>query len=163
MTMAFLTHEPLDPGAVQAEVSAASRGGIASFVGVVRDHHGGRAVTGLSYSAYEPMAELVCAEIVVEAERRWPVRLAIRHRLGELSVGDFAVVVAAAGGHRDEAFAACRYAIEEVKRRVPIWKRETYADGSEEWVDPTRQEVASSEKRGQEVASSEKREGSTVA
>jgi molybdopterin synthase catalytic subunit len=147
MTMAFLTHEPLDPGALQAEVSAASRGGIASFVGVVRDHHGGRSVTALSYSAYGPMAELICADIVAEAERRWPVRVAVRHRLGELSVGDFAVVIAAAGGHRDEAFAACRYAIEEVKRRVPIWKRETYADGSEAWVDPTAEGVAKSEAR----------------
>ncbi len=145
--MGFLTHEPLDPGALQAQVAAASRGGIATFIGVVRDHDGGRAVTALSYSAYEPMAELVCAEIVVEAERRWPVRVAIRHRLGELSIGDFAVVVVAAGGHRDEAFAACRYAIEEVKRRVPIWKLETYADGSTAWVDPTQSGMAKREER----------------
>ena len=86
-------------------------------------------------------------KIVAEAERKWPVRVAIRHRLGELAIGDTAVVVVAAGGHRDEAFAACRYAIEEIKRRVPIWKLERYADGSTAWVDPTREGVAKSEER----------------
>jgi molybdopterin synthase catalytic subunit len=133
-------------------VASADRGGIASFVGLVRDHQGGRTVTALSYSAYEPMAELMCAEIVAEAERKWPVRVAVRHRLGDLAIGEAAVVVAAGGGHRDEAFAACRYVIEELKRRVPIWKRETYADGTVEWVDPTAEGVAKSEgQRGEGV------------
>jgi molybdopterin synthase catalytic subunit len=162
--MPFLSHDPLDLGALLAECSASSRGGIASFVGLVRDHHDGRGVTALSYSAYEPMAEQVGAEIVSETEGKWPVRVAIRHRLGDLAIGDMAVAVVVAGGHREEAFAACRYAIEEIKRRVPIWKLETYADGSTAWVDPTAtQELASSEKRDQEVASSEKREGSGIA
>jgi molybdopterin synthase catalytic subunit len=75
--------------------------------------------------------------VVAEAMGRWPVRIALRHRLGDLEVGDVAVAIAAAGAHRDEAFAACRYVIEEVKRRVPIWKRERFADGTEEWVNPT--------------------------
>ena len=145
--MPFLSHDPLAPGTLLAECAASNRGGIASFVGLVRDHQDGRAVTALSYSAYEPMAEQVGAEIVAEAERKWPVRVAIRHRLGELAIGDTAVVVVAAGGHRDEAFAACRYAIEEIKRRVPIWKLETYADGSTAWVDPTREGVVKSEER----------------
>lgn len=133
-------------------MASADRGGIASFVGLVRDHQGGRTVTALSYSAYEPMAELMCAEIVAEAERKWPVRVAVRHRLGDLGIGEAAVAVAAGGGHRDEAFAACRYVIEELKRRVPIWKRETYADGTVEWVDPTAEGVAKSEgQRGEGV------------
>ena len=149
--MGYLSHEPLDVSALQTQVTKADRGGIASFVGLVRNHQGGRTVAALAYSAYEPMAELVCAEIVAEAERRWPVRVALRHRLGELAIGDPAVAVAAAGGHRDEAFAACRYVIEELKRRVPIWKRETYADGSTVWVDPTTQGVATSEERSGEA------------
>ena len=133
-------------------MASADRGGIASFVGLVRDHQCGRTVTALSYSAYEPMAELMCAEIVAEAERKWPVRVAVRHRLGDLGIGEAAVAVAAGGGHRDEAFAACRYVIEELKRRVPIWKRETYADGTVEWVDPTAEGVAKSEgQRGEGV------------
>jgi molybdopterin synthase catalytic subunit len=100
-------------------------------------------VQELEYVAYEPMAESIAAEIVSEAEGRWPVTVALRHRLGRLALGDVAVAIVAVGDHRDEAFAACRYVIEEVKRRVPIWKREKYADGTEAWVDPTRaREVA---------------------
>ena len=88
----------------------------------------------LDYEAYGPMAESECARIVRESETRWPVRVALQHRIGRLGVGDTAVVVAAAGAHRAEAFEACRYVIEELKRRVPIWKRERYADGTEVWV-----------------------------
>lgn len=134
----FLTRDPLDLAALVAQVSSARRGGIATFLGVVRDHHDGRVVQELEYSAYEPMAESVAREIVSETERRWRVTVALRHRLGRLALGDAAVAIAAAGDHRDEAFAACRYVIEEVKRRVPVWKRERYADGTEAWVDPTR-------------------------
>lgn len=133
----YLTAEPLDLIGLVADVAGPERGGIATFLGLVRDHHGGRAVVDLSYSAYQPMAEGVCAAIVGEAEARWPVRVALRHRLGNLAIGDAAVAVAAAGDHRDEAFAACRYVIEELKRRVPIWKKEHYADGTVAWVDPT--------------------------
>lgn len=135
--MAFLSEAPLDLAALVAEVSAADRGGIATFLGLVRDHHEGRDVLRLEYSAYPRMAEAECEAIVAEAMGRWPVRIAVRHRLGTLAVGDAAVAVAAAGAHRDEAFAACRYLIEELKRRVPIWKKEFYADGSVGWVEPT--------------------------
>ena len=88
----------------------------------------------LDYSAYGPMAEAECARIVAEAEARWPVAVALQHRIGALAIGDAAVAMVAAAAHRDEAFAACRYVIEEVKRRVPIWKREHYADGTVAWV-----------------------------
>lgn len=132
--VAFLTESALDLPALVAEVAADDRGGIASFLGTVRDHHQGRAVQALEYSAYSPMAEAECARIVDETERHWPVRVALRHRVGLLEIGDAAVAIAVAAAHRDEAFAACRHVIEEVKRRVPIWKRERYADGSVEWV-----------------------------
>lgn len=135
--MPFLTDEPLDLAGLVSEVSAADRGGVATFLGLVRDHHEGRGVLRLEYSAYGPMAEAECQAIVAEAEARWPVRVAVRHRLGTLAVGDAAVAVAAGGAHRDESFVACRYVIEELKRRVPIWKREFYADGSVGWVEPT--------------------------
>jgi len=136
--LAYLTTAPLDLGRLVARVSAPARGGIACFLGVVRDHHGGRAVESLDYSAYEPMAEAECARVVAEARARWQAEVALEHRLGHLEVGDAAVAIAAAAPHRDAAFAACRYVIEEVKRRVPIWKRERYADGTEVWVDPSR-------------------------
>ena len=145
MSVAFLSAQPLELTELLASVASPERGGVTSFIGLVRDHHDGRPVRGLAYTAYEPMAEAMCGEIVAEAESRWPVRVALKHRLGELTVGDAAVAIAAAGNHRDEAFAACRYVIEELKRRVPIWKRETYADGTVEWVDPAAAGVGSGE------------------
>jgi len=135
--MGFLTDRPIDLVPLLASVEAPERGGIASFLGLVRDHHEGRRVLRLDYSAYGPMAEAECGRIVAEAETRWRVAVALRHRIGTLQIGDVAVAVAAAGAHRDEAFAACRYVIEEAKRRVPVWKREYYADGTIGWVDPT--------------------------
>jgi molybdopterin synthase catalytic subunit len=132
--MSYLTGDPLDLGTLLAQVNSPAHGGTASFLGTVRDHHGGREVMGLEYSAYAPMAEAECARIVAEAQSRWPVAVALQHRVGTLEIGDAAVAVAVAAAHRDEAFLACRYVIEELKRRVPIWKREVFADGSVEWV-----------------------------
>lgn len=130
----YLTESPLDLGDLLASVQSAERGGVACFLGTVRNHHRGREVVRLEYSAYVPMVEAECDRIVAEAESRWPVAVALRHRIGRLEVGDAAVAVVAASAHRDEAFVACRYVIEELKRRVPIWKRELYADGTVEWV-----------------------------
>lgn len=135
--MGALTRDPIDLLALLAEVTGPDRGGTALFVGTVRNHHGGRGVVRLDYSAYEPMAEAECARIVAEAEARWPATVRVVHRLGRLEIGDAAVAVVAAAAHRDAAFAACRHVIEEVKRRVPVWKRELYTDGTEAWVDPT--------------------------
>lgn len=132
-----LHHDPLELAALTQSVTSADRGAIASFVGVVRDHHAGRRVLGLEYSAYGPMAEARCAAIVTEAEQRWPVRVALAHRVGALMVGDAAVIVVAASAHRAPAFESCRWVIEAVKAEVPIWKRERYVDGTEAWVDPT--------------------------
>ena len=135
--MTYLTPDPIRLEALIESVLSPSRGGVATFLGIVRDHHAGRAVVELSYEAYGPMAEAECARIVTEAEARWPVQVAVRHRVGKLVIGDTAVAIAVAGAHRAEAFEACRYVIEELKRRVPIWKRERYHDGSEAWVDPS--------------------------
>jgi len=135
--MAFITGAPVDLPSLLAEVEAPERGAVAAFVGRVRNHHAGRGVLRLGYSAYGPMAEAECGRIVAEAETRWPVAIGLRHRVGSLAIGDIAVAVVAASAHRDAAFAACRHVIEEVKRRVPVWKREYYADGAEAWVDPT--------------------------
>lgn len=84
------------------------------------------------------MVEAECARIVAEAEARWQVAVAVRHRIGRLEIGAAAVAVVAASAHRDEAFVACRHIIEELKRRVPIWKQEMYADGTIGWVEPSR-------------------------
>jgi molybdopterin synthase catalytic subunit len=134
--VSLLTDQPLDLVAPVTEVSGPDRGGIASFLGLVRNHHEGRGVLRLEYSAYGPMAEAEAATIVTEAEARWPVRVAARHRLGLLEVGQAAVAVAAAGAHRAEAFDACRFVIEELKRRVPIRKKEFLDDGTTNWVEP---------------------------
>lgn len=130
----YLTESPLDLGELLALVQSPERGGVACFLGTVRNHHGGREVLRLEYSAYGPMVEAECARIVAETESRWQVAVALRHRIGRLEIGDAAVAVAAASAHRDEAFVACRHVIEELKRRVPIWKREVYADGAVGWV-----------------------------
>jgi molybdopterin synthase catalytic subunit len=135
--VAHLTHVAIDAAALAREVESPERGGVVSFLGLVRNHHAGHDVRWLEYSAYEPMAEAECAKIVAEACERWPVALAVEHRLGRLQVGDVAVAIVAAAAHRDAGFDACRYVIEAVKARVPIWKREYYADGSVAWVDPT--------------------------
>jgi molybdopterin synthase catalytic subunit len=130
----YLTSQPIELAPLLAMVHSPTRGGVACFLGTVRDHHGGRKVLRLDYSAYGPMADAECGRIVAETESRWQCAVALRHRLGTLEIGDTAVAVVAASSHRDEAFAACRYVIEELKRRVPIWKREYFADGAVEWV-----------------------------
>jgi molybdopterin synthase catalytic subunit len=132
LTEAAITLEPL----IRA-VAADDRGGIASFLGLVRNHQDGRPVLRLEYSAYGPMVEAETARIVAEAEAHWPARVAVQHRVGALAIGEVAVAVVAASAHRAPAFEACRYVIEELKRRVPVWKQEFYADGSVVWVDPT--------------------------
>lgn len=135
--MSHLTTEPIDLAALTARVASPAHGAVASFVGLVRNHHVGRPVEALAYSAYGPMAEELCAQIVAEAEARWPVAVALAHRTGALVIGDIAVAVVVGSAHRAAAFEACRHVIEDVKARVPIWKRELYADGTEAWVDPT--------------------------
>src|SRR3954468_205052 len=125
----YLTSDAIELSVLVSRVHSSSQGGIACFLGTVRNHHRGREGARLGCPAYQPMAEAECARIVTEAENRWNCTVALEHRVGALSIGDIAVAIAVASAHRDEAFTACRYVIEEVKRRVPIWKREFFADG----------------------------------
>jgi molybdopterin synthase catalytic subunit len=138
MRTALVDH-PLDPPRLLAEVASPGNGAAILFVGTVREVNDGRPVTGIDYTAYRGMAERELAAIAVEAAERFGTpHLVVEHRLGTLEVGETSVVVAAAHAHRGRAFDAARYVIEELKRRVPVWKREHYVDGSREWVDPTR-------------------------
>jgi molybdopterin synthase catalytic subunit len=126
--------EPLAPDEVVAAVEGIERGGIVTFSGVVRRHGNHGEVIRLEYEAYVEMTEQVLAEIASEIEREWPgVQVAIHHRIGSLAVGETAVVIAAAAPHRAEAFESCRAAIDRLKRRAPIWKKEIGTHG-EEWI-----------------------------
>jgi len=123
--------EVLDPRVTESLVAHHGAGAIATFIGTVRDHGRGRAVTHLEYEAYAPAAELTMAQIGDEIRERWGIdRVAIVHRVGSLAVGEASVVISVASAHRDAAFEACRYAIERIKEIVPIWKKEHYADGA---------------------------------
>lgn len=136
---AALVKRQLDSEALLREVAAPDRGATALFVGTVRSVNEGKDVTGIEYTAYEVMAQNEMARILDEAgERNGGAVLVAEHRLGLLDVGEASIVIAAAHGHRGHALDALRYAIDEIKQRVPIWKRERFADGSESWVDPTR-------------------------
>ena len=138
--MSCLTNEPIDvPGLLEDQDARPSDGGICLFLGVVRNEGGGSPTTGIDYEAYAEMAEAELARIAAEIGREWPdARVTVRHRLGRLRVGEASVAVLATAPHRAEAFAACRAAIDRIKTRVPIWKKELRPDGSAEWVDPTR-------------------------
>lgn len=133
-----IVDRPLDAAAAVLRVSAASAGAVATFLGVVRDHNEGRAVVLLEYHAYAEMAERELLAIEQEIEAELPgVRVFAEHRVGELRVGDLAVVCAASAPHRGEAFRAVRLLIDRIKARLPIWKREHGPDGPYwvGWVD----------------------------
>ncbi len=111
-------------------------GGLALFAGAVRNHHEGKAVERLIYSAYLPVCERLLADIEVEAKTRFGVSyVAVRHRVGELAIGELAIVCVVQAPHRAEAFAACRWVVDAVKHGAPIWKEEFYTDGSSQFVE----------------------------
>jgi molybdopterin synthase catalytic subunit len=131
-----LTDAAIDTVVWRARIAHPSAGGIAIFEGAVRDHHRGVAVAGLEYTAHAVLAAKQGRRIVAEAAARWPLRAAAGvHRVGRLGIGDLAVWIGVAADHRGEAFDACRWIIDEVKRRVPVWKREWRPDGSVAWVE----------------------------
>ena len=135
---ASLVDRALDPAALLTEVSAPVNGAAILFVGTVREVNEGREVTGIDYSCYVAMAQRELDAIIAEAEARYVTpHIVVEHRLGRLKVGDVSVVIAVAHPRRAAAFDAARFVIEELKTRVPIWKREHYVDGTREWVDPT--------------------------
>jgi len=133
-----LSHRAIDPIAILAEVAGSGNGAAILFVGMVRDVNDGRPVVGIEYSGYEPMAASELAAIVAEAAARFGTDdIAVEHRIGVLAIGEASVVIAVAHPRRGTAYEASRFVIEELKHRVPIWKREAYADGTREWVGPT--------------------------
>lgn len=134
MTRAEITNAVIDPAALVDEIRADGVGGIATFFGTVRDAANGREVVALEYSSYEAMATRELESVVAEAAALGGASVIAVHRIGSLRVGDICVGIAAAHAHRAAAFDACRYVIEEIKKRVPIWKREQFADGEREWV-----------------------------
>lgn len=130
-----LTSEPLDARRAEQLVSHPGAGGICVFTGIVRDNSRGESVTHLEYEAYAGMAEKVMRIIGEEIAQRWPeARIAMLHRTGSLAIGEPSVVVAASAPHRAEAFEACRYGIDELKERVPIWKKE-FASSGATWIE----------------------------
>ena len=130
--------EPLDVAEHAALVDDAAAGAVVTFAGVVRDHDGGRAVLGLEYSAH-PTAAAVVAEVAADvAARSAGVRaVAISHRVGALSVGEVALACAVAAEHRHAAFQICAALVDEVKKSLPVWKHQLFADGTDEWVNST--------------------------
>jgi len=132
--MIIVTKSRLDPAALDRAVTSRKHGAVASFVGTVRSPHAGRVVTAVSYDCFAPLAEKELARIKSAAERRWPVTVAVAHRTGRLKVGEASVAIAAGSGHRAEAFEACRFVIEEIKHRLPVWKKEHYAKGEGRWL-----------------------------
>jgi molybdopterin synthase catalytic subunit len=130
-----LQSAPLDSTTLKALVSAPCTGAVVCFEGLVRDHNEGRSVNALTYEAFAPLCQSEAEKIFIEAQQLHPFHQAIcHHRIGDLAVGDMAVYVAVSSPHRDEAFKACRYIIDEIKHRLPIWKKETYTDGTTVWV-----------------------------
>jgi molybdopterin synthase catalytic subunit len=135
---ATLVRGRIDPLDMLRRVSTPANGAVILFLGTVRQVNEGRAVSGIDYAAYEQMALSELSAIATEASDRFDAcDVAVEHRLGTLAVEEISVAIAVGHPHRDTAYAASRWVIEELKRRVPIWKREHYADGTREGVDPS--------------------------
>jgi molybdopterin synthase catalytic subunit len=134
----WLTTEAIDPSTLLAQVGSEEDGAVVLFVGTVRCKNEGRRVIGIRYDAYREMAEKVLAEIVEEARSQVQgARVAAAHRIGEMGIGECSVAIAVSTPHRAEAFELSRYVIEEIKKRLPVWKHEAYEDGDRNWVGGT--------------------------
>ena len=138
MIRSAIVDHPIDPAALIADVRSDDAGAISVFIGTIRDTSDGRAVDKLEYEVYQAMAETELSGIVHEAAEDFGVdTIVAEHRVGELDVGEVSVVIVSAHAHRTAAIDCTRFVIEEIKKRVPIWKREHFVDGTREWVDPT--------------------------
>lgn len=133
--MTGLTADPLDLAVLIAAVSDPEHGGLTTFLGCIRREDAIRPVVAIEYEAYEELTETELAAVAAEARSRFRARVACVHRSGRVEVGEPSVAIAASAPHRPAAFAACRYVIDELKVRAPIWKRMHYADGATEWID----------------------------
>ena len=132
--MAEVTSEPIDVEGVRAAVDHPGAGAVVCFVGAVRDHDHGRVVTSLEYEAH-PDAQRILAEVASEVMAESGVlAVAVVHRVGPLAIGDAALVAAVSTPHRAEAFAAAALLVDRVKERIPVWKHQYFADGTDEWV-----------------------------
>lgn len=135
MSMEHITDQPIRLENFFSITPDRSCGALASFVGIVRNHDHGRPVRKLFYDSYASMADSMIGRLAREAGNRWNIHeIRVLHRIGEIRVGEAAVAIAVSSAHREEAFAACRFVIEEIKKRVPIWKKEFYEDGVSAWV-----------------------------
>ena len=135
--MIELTAGPIDHGAITDRVRSNHAGAVCTFLGTVRDLTAGRRTSALDYEAYSALALKALAALEAEARGRWPViEAALVHRVGHLEPGEISVVVAVSCPHREHAFEACRWLIDTLKEVVPIWKKEVWADGPEEWSHP---------------------------
>ena len=132
--MIEIVDHKIDIQAVLESLADPAAGGIDIFIGTTRNHSGGKRVISLEYEAYLPMAIRMMERIAAEAHRRWNVlRISMVHRTGHIDIGEASIVIAVSAAHRHEAFEACRYAIDTLKREVPIWKKELFVDGGS-WV-----------------------------
>lgn len=135
--MICLTQLPIDYTALVESVRSSQAGAVVLFLGTVREFTVGRQTLALDYEAYPGMAEAKLAELEAQAREKWPIdRVGIVHRLGHLELGEISVAVAVSCPHREQAFQAGQYLIDELKVTVPIWKRENWGDGTKEWVHP---------------------------
>jgi molybdopterin synthase catalytic subunit len=134
VALAAVTESPLDLAAHVAAADDPTAGAVVSFSGVVRNHDGGRPVTELEYSSHPSAPQVVAAVAAEVAGREGVVAVAVTHRVGPLRVGDVAIVAAVSAAHRGVAFAACSDLVDEVKARLPVWKRQLFTDGTDEWV-----------------------------
>lgn len=136
--MTYLTRSPIMVDALLAQVQGPELGGTCVFLGTVRNGPEEGGVTEIEYTAHPEMADAEIERMLGEARARWPAaRIALRHRIGRVPAGEASIAIVAAAPHRAEAFTACRYVIEEVKKRLPVWKKEYRADGTAVWVDPS--------------------------
>lgn len=136
--MIQLTREPIDSAALVAKAAQPEAGAVVLFLGTTREMTDGRRTVTLDYAAYDEMAEKQLAELEAEARRRWPLlECVIVHRLGRVPLAEASVAIVVSTPHRADAFAAAQWLIDSLKRDVPIWKQEHWADGTSEWVHPT--------------------------
>jgi molybdopterin synthase catalytic subunit len=129
-----VTNQPIELDKLVRFVTDPEAGAVATFIGTTRNNNEGRKVIALDYEGYAEMAEKELRRIGEDAKTKWPIfRMAITHRLGPVQIGEASVIIAVSSAHRDAAFAACRFAIEEIKKTVPIWKKEVF-EGGEVWI-----------------------------
>jgi len=135
--MISLTHSPIDPSAILAQVASNAAGAVVLFLGTTREFTKGRQTESLDYECYPQMAEAKLAELEAQAREKWPlVDVSIVHRLGRLELGEASIAIAVSSPHRQAAFEAGKWLIDTIKEDVPIWKQENWADGTSEWVHP---------------------------